>query len=176
MTSRVGETFDADRAAAEVDALLTAQVPAEGPTAAAGDPDTGEWTFTVGAGFRIVPLWEGEALTGLYDAEWNEAADIGTANLASLTKALEARWGPHRRIRLDGPLMRWQGGSPVEDLYAALFAEDLYGDLNVWGPVGSTGRFVAAIVGHSDGDAPLVLAALVTDHPITQPDGVDGPQ
>ncbi|WP_020392201.1 hypothetical protein [Kribbella catacumbae] len=175
MTSRAGETFDVDRAAAEVDDLLAAQVPADGPTEAKGDPATGEWTVTVGAGFRIVPLWEGEPLTGLYGAEWNDEADAGDARLASLTKALEARWGPHRTVRLDGPFLRWQGGSPIEALFEALFAEDLYGDLNVWGPVDSTGRCVAATVGHSDGDAPLVLAALVTDRPITEPAGVEVP-
>ncbi|MFI1222004.1 MULTISPECIES: hypothetical protein [unclassified Streptomyces] len=171
MTSRAGEAFDADRAAAEVTALLTAPVPATGPTTAEGDPATGEWTVTTGEGFRIVPLWEGDSLTGVYAPEWNDAEEAAEAHLTELAAALDDRWGPHRAIPLHEALMRWQGGSPVEPLIGALFAEDLYGDLVVWGPAVSGGRWIALILGHSDGDAPLVLAALVSDRPITEPDG-----
>ncbi|MEI7034858.1 hypothetical protein [Streptomyces pratensis] len=175
MTSRAGETFAVDRAAAEVGELLDAPLPATGPTTAEGDPATGEWTATVGAGFRIVPLWEGGQLTGVYGPEWDEAQETAAALLASLARALDCRWGPHRTVRLDGPLMRWQAGSPVEPLFAALFAEDLYGDLSVWGPVGPGGRWVAVGGGHSDGDAPLVLAALVGDRTAPGPGDADGP-
>ncbi|MFG3403546.1 hypothetical protein [Streptomyces sp. NPDC048142] len=175
MTSRAGEPFDADRAAAEVTGLLTAPVPATGPTAAEGDPATGEWTVTVGEGFRIVPLWEGDPLGGVYAPEWNEAEEAAAGHLAVLARALDDRWGPHRAVRLHGPLMRWQGGGPVEPLFEALFAEDLYGDLVVWGPVESGGRWIALALGHSDGDAPLVLAALVSDRPVAEPEGGDGP-
>ncbi|MYR96362.1 hypothetical protein GTY67_25545 [Streptomyces sp. SID8374] len=175
MTCRAGEAFDVERATAEVAGLLTAPVPSEGPTAAAGDPVTGEWTVTVGEGFRIVPLWEGDPLTGVYAPEWNDAEEAAASHLAELARALDGRWGPHRTVRLDGPLMRRQAGSPVEPLFEALFAEDLYGDLEVWGPVGPGGRWIALICGHSDGDAPFVLAALVGDRPLPEPADADWP-
>lgn len=174
MTSRAGEAFDADRAAAEVEGLLAAPVPAAGPTAAEGDPATGEWTVTVGAGFRIVPLWEGDPLTGVYAPEWDDDEEAAAVHLVSVVQALDSRWGPHRAVRLHGPLSRWQGGSPVEPLFEALFAEDLYGDLSVWGPVGSGDRWIALTAGRSDGDAPVVLAALVSDRPLTEPEAADG--
>ncbi|MCT6779969.1 hypothetical protein LXH09_25355 [Streptomyces sp. CS7] len=174
MTSRAGEPFDTDRAAAEVTGLLTAPVPADGPTTAEGDPVTEEWTGTAGAGFRIVPLWEGDPLTGVYAPEWNDAEEAAASHLAELARALDARWGPHRRVRLDGPLMRRQGGSPVEPLFEALFSQDLYGDLEVWGPLDPGGRWIGLISGHSDGDAPFVLAALVSDRPIPEPADFDG--
>ncbi|CAH9413230.1 hypothetical protein SGL43_00228 [Streptomyces globisporus] len=174
MTSRAGEPFDTDRAAAEVAGLLTAPVPADGPTTAEGDPVTEEWTVTAGAGFRIVPLWEGDPLTGVYAPEWNDAEEAAASHVAELARALDARWGPHHRVRLDGPLMRRQGGSPVEPLFEALFSQDLYGDLEVWGPLDPGGRWVGLIFGHSDGDAPFVLAALVSDRPIPEPADVDG--
>ncbi|MGC4940137.1 hypothetical protein [Kribbella sp. DT2] len=170
MSARAGETFDADRAAAEVVDLSAAPVPDAGPTTAEGAPATGEWSATTGTGFRIVPLWEGEALTGVYGAEWTDATEAGAEQLDALSKALETRWGPHRTIQLHGPLLRWQMSQPVAPLFEALFKEDLYGDLHVWGPL-PTNRYVATIIGHSDGDAPLILAALVTDQPITQPPG-----
>lgn len=175
MTARAGEAFDAERAAAEVGALLAAPVPAGGPTTAEGDPATGEWTVTVGAGFRIVPLWEGDPLTGVYAPEWNDAEEAAEAHLSALAEELDRHWGAHRTVRLHVPLMRWQTGSPVEPLFAALFAEDLYGDLEVWGPVDPGGRWIALALGHSDGDAPLVLAALVSDRPVTEPPDGDGP-
>ncbi|MFJ2025560.1 hypothetical protein ACIODW_17410 [Streptomyces sp. NPDC087897] len=174
MTSRAGEPFDVERAAAEVTGLLAAPVPAGGPTTAEGDPVTGEWTATAGEGFRIVPLWEGDPLTGVYAPEWNEAEEAAEAHLTGLARVLDGLWGPHRTVRLDGPMMRSQGGSPVEPLFEALFAEDLYGDLEVWDPVDPGGRWIALIRGHSDGDAPFVLAALVGDRPIPEPADVDG--
>ncbi|MEV1044763.1 hypothetical protein [Streptomyces sp. NPDC049916] len=174
MTARAGEPFDAERSAAEVAALLAAPVPPAGPTAAEGDPATGEWTATTGAGFRIVPLWEDDPLTGVYAPEWNDAEEAAESRLAELVRTLDARWGPHRRVRLDGPLMRRQAGFAVEPLFEALFADDLYGDLEVWGPVGPGGRWIALILGHSDGDAPFVLAALVTDRPVPEPADADG--
>lgn len=175
MTSRAGEDFDPERALAEVTGLLTAAVPATGPTAAEGDPATGEWTVTVGEGFRIVPLWEGDPLTGVYAPEWNDAEEAAEGHLAVLAGALDDLWGPHRPVRLHVALLRREAGTPVEPLFEALFAEDLYGDLVVWGPVAPGGRWIALTVGHSDGDAPLVLAALVSDRPVIEPDGGDGP-
>ncbi|MEW2065680.1 hypothetical protein [Streptomyces sp. NPDC007346] len=173
MTCRAGEPFVLPRAVAEVERLLATAVPATGPTVAAGDPVTGEWTATEGAGFRIVPLWEGDPLTGVYAPEWNDAEEAAEAHLAALTEELDRRWGPHATVPLYGPLLTWQGGgSPVQPLFQALFAEDLYGDLTVWDPVAPNGRWAALTVGHSDGDAPLVLAALVGERTVAreQPD------
>jgi hypothetical protein len=58
-------------------------------------------------------------------------------------------------------------------LFQALCDNDSYGDLTVWGPVpvgGEDGadRWVGVSVGHSDGDAPLVMVAVVSDRPITE--------
>ncbi|MFD4758038.1 hypothetical protein ACFWOJ_03800 [Streptomyces sp. NPDC058439] len=170
MTSRAGETFAVARALADIEELLAGPVPAAGPAAAEGDPETGEWTATGGEGFRVVPLWEGDPLTGVYAPEWNDAEDAAEAHLAALVGELDRRWGPHRTVPLHVPLLRRQEGTPVEPLFDALFDEDLYGDLSVWGPVGGTERWVGVSVGHSDGDAPLVLAALVSTRPVTAPD------
>ncbi|MEW1611052.1 MULTISPECIES: hypothetical protein [unclassified Streptomyces] len=176
MTSRAGEPFVLPRAVAEAEQLLATPVPSAGPTAGQGDPVTGEWTATEGAGFRIVPLWEGAPLTGVHAPEWNAAEDAADGHLAVLAQELDRRWGPHTTVRLHIPLQRWMtGGSPVETLFQALFSADLYGDLAVWGPIGAAGpggsgdRWFAVTVGHSDGDAPLVLAALVSDRPVVEP-------
>ncbi|MFF8917065.1 hypothetical protein ACF08M_28050 [Streptomyces sp. NPDC015032] len=170
MSSRAGEPFTTARALADIEELLAGPVPATGPTAAEGDPETGEWTATGGEGFRVIPLWEGDPLTGVYAPEWNDAEEAAGAHLAALVGELDHRWGPHRAVPLHLPLLRRQEGAPVEPLFGALFDQDLPGELSVWGPVGATGRWVGVSVGHSDGDAPLVLAALVSDRPVTAPD------
>ncbi|MFF3730628.1 hypothetical protein ACFYXM_10005 [Streptomyces sp. NPDC002476] len=170
MTCRAGEPFALARALADVEALLTAPLPGSGPVVAEGDPETGEWTGTDGDGFRVVPLWEGDALTGVYAPEWNDAQEAAEAHLAALAAELDRLWGPHHAVVLHVPLLRRQEGARVDPLFEALFRQDLYGDLVVWGPVGGTGRWAGVTVGHSDGDAPLVLAALVSDRPVTAPD------
>jgi hypothetical protein len=169
VSSRAGQPFATARALADIEELLAGPVPATGPTGAEGDPGTGEWTATAGEGFRVVPLWEGDPLTGVYAPEWNDAVEAAGAHLAALVGELDRRWGPHRAVPLHLPLLRRQEGAAVEPLFEALFRQDLYGDLSVWGPVGGTDRWVGVGVGHSDGDAPLVLAALVSDRPVTAP-------
>ena len=58
-------------------------------------------------------------------------------------------------------------------LFQALCDEDLLGDLAVWGPV-PTGRpdtptrQLAVSLSQSDGDAPMILCAVVSDQPITE--------
>ncbi|MCL6291810.1 hypothetical protein ACIPMT_00705 [Streptomyces griseus] len=170
MTARAGESFDLGRALTEVEDLLTVSLPLTGPTTAAGDPATGEWTATQGPGFRIVPLWEGDPMTGVYAPEWSDAEEAAEARLMSLAVELGHRWGPHTEVPLHVPLLRWQGGSAVDPLFEALFRQDLYGDLVVWGPVGATGRRLALTLGRSDGDQPLVLAALVSDRAVAARD------
>ncbi|MFF9345776.1 hypothetical protein [Streptomyces sp. NPDC014734] len=170
MTARAGEAFTVAGALADIDALLARPLPTSGPTAAEGDPETGEWTTTGGDGFRVVPLWEGDPLTGVYAPEWNDLTDAAEAHLAALVEELDRRWGPHRAVPLHVPMFRRQEGAAVEPLFDALFDQDLYGDLTVWGPVGGADRWVGASVGHSDGDAPMVLAALVSGRPVTAPD------
>ncbi|MEU2822847.1 hypothetical protein ABZ763_11350 [Streptomyces bacillaris] len=163
MTSRAGEPFELGRALTEIGRLLTVPLPPTGLTTALGDQATGEWTATQGPGFRVVPLWEGDPLTGVYAPEWNGAEEAAEAQLAFLKAELDRLLGPHTTVPLHGPLLRWQGGSAVDPLYEALFDEDLYGDLAVWSPEAPAVRRLAVTVGHSDGDAPLVLAALVCD-------------
>ncbi|MFD4017611.1 hypothetical protein [Streptomyces sindenensis] len=171
MTSRAGQSFDLGRALSEVGELLTVPLPPTGPTEALGDPATGEWTATQGPGFRVVPLWEGDPMTGVYAPEWSDAEEAAEARLRSLAEELGHRWGPHTEVPLHGPLLRWQGGSAVDPLVEALFRQDLYGDLVVWGPLGTTGRRIALTLGRSDGDQPLVLAALVSDRAVAASDG-----
>ncbi|MET9803452.1 hypothetical protein [Streptomyces sp. NPDC006368] len=172
MSARAGEVFDTRRAVFEVEALLAAPVPAAGPTVAEGEPATGEWTGTRGEGFALVPLWEGEGLTGAYEPEWNEAVGTGEQHLADLVGELERRWGPHRRVATHVPLFRWQAGEPVPPLFEAMLSQDCYGDLAVWGPLdtGDGPRWIGVSVGHSDGDAPLVMVAAVSDRPVTAPE------
>ncbi|ATY98345.1 hypothetical protein ACFY9H_30320 [Streptomyces bacillaris] len=173
MTSRAGEPFEPGRALTEIGQLLTVPLPPTGLTTALGDPATGEWTATQGPGFRIVPLWEGDPLTGVYAPEWNGAEEAAEAHLATLVSELDRLLGPHTTVPLHEPLRKWQGGAAVDPLYEALFDEDLYGDLTVWSPADATGpaapaaRLLAVTVGHSDGDAPLVLAALVCDRALS---------
>ncbi|MFI6651630.1 hypothetical protein ACIBI8_28995 [Streptomyces sp. NPDC050529] len=165
MSARAGEPFDIARAVADVEALLAAPLPATGPTVADGDPVTGEWTVTTGQGFRIVPLWEGDA-----PGEADEAEETADAQLAALTGELDARWGGHHQVAVHVALLLREHDERVPALFEALLDEDCYGDLSAWGPVSAPGRWVGVSVGHSDGDAPVVMAAVVSDRPIVAPD------
>ncbi|MGC4945137.1 hypothetical protein ACLQ2N_02825 [Streptomyces sp. DT224] len=167
MTVRAGRPFDLARTAAEVAALLTAPLPAAGPTVAEGDPDTGEWRATAGEGFRAVPLWE----SGDDEGDPDEAEEAAEALLDALVAELETRWGPHHRVAVHVALLLKQEGTPVPPLFDALLDEDCCGDLGAWGPLPGPGegRWVGVSVGRSDGDAPLVMAAVVSDRPITAP-------
>lgn len=166
---RAGETFDVVRAVTAIEALLAAPLPATGPAVAEGEPDTGEWTVTAGEGFRIVPLWEGGSLDGTHGTEWDDADEVAEAQLALLVAELESRWGAHQQVAVHVALLPEQDGEPVPALFQALLDEDCHGDLAVWGPVSGEGRWVGVSVGHSDGDAPLVMAAVVSDRPIVAP-------
>ncbi|MFD6426052.1 hypothetical protein [Streptomyces sp. NPDC060198] len=168
MSVRAGETFDPGRAVAEVAALAAGPVPVAGPTVGEGDPGTGEWRATTGEGFRIVPLWEGDALTGVYGSDWTGAETAAQRRLEALVGELDARWGPHNRVAMHTALFRRQAGAPLPPLHAALLGEDCYGDLRVWGPLPGRDRWVGVSVGHSDGDAPLVMVALVSVVPVAE--------
>ncbi|MEU8702159.1 hypothetical protein AB0C61_31730 [Streptomyces sp. NPDC048680] len=170
MSVRAGETFDVVRTVTDIGALLAAPLPDTGPTVTEGEPDTGEWTVTAGEGFRIVPLWESDSLDGMHGAEWDDAIEAAEARLASLVAVLDSRWGAHRQVAVHVALLLEQDGEPVPALFQALLDEDCHGDLAVWGPVSGQGRWVGVSVGHSDGDAPLVMAAVVSDHPVVAPD------
>ncbi|WP_406455103.1 hypothetical protein OG782_26710 [Streptomyces sp. NBC_00876] len=170
MSARAGETFRVARAVADIEALLAAPLPATGPTAAQGDPVTGEWTVTEGEGFRIVPLWEGDALDGAHGTGWDDADEAAGARLAALVEELEGRWGAHHQVAVHAALLLRQDGAAVPPLFGALLDEDCSGDLAAWGPVSAQGRWVGVSVGHSDWDAPLVMAAVVSDRPILAPE------
>ncbi|MEV6545572.1 hypothetical protein [Streptomyces sp. NPDC051665] len=157
----------------DLDALLAGPVPATGPTVSEGDPATGEWTVTRGEGFVIIPLRVGRPLTGVYAPEWTAAEEAAEAQLADLVRQLDDRYGPHRQVAMHVPLFRKIAGDPMPALFQALCDEDLLGDLVVWGPVptgrpGASTRQLAVSLSQSDGDAPMILCAVVSDHPITE--------
>ncbi|MFJ2174031.1 hypothetical protein ACIOHE_14105 [Streptomyces sp. NPDC087851] len=168
MTARIGEPFETARAVADVLALLDAPVPAAGPTAGEGEPVTGEWTATRGEGFVIVPLWESEGLVGVYERAWTDAEEAAQGHLDALAAELAGRWGPGRRVAMHVPLFRKQAGEPLPPLFQALCDEECYGDLSVWGPVGGAPRWVGVSVNQCDGDAPMILVAVVSDRAIVE--------
>ncbi|WP_405456951.1 hypothetical protein OG786_08365 [Streptomyces sp. NBC_00101] len=170
MSVRAGEAFDARRAVAEVAALAAGPVPARGPTLGEGDPVTGEWRATAGEGFRLVPLWESDDLTGAYGSDWTDAEGAAQRQLGLLVAELDVRWGPHRRVAMHPALSRRRAGRPLPEPFAALIDEDCHGDLSVWGPLPGRDRWVGVSVGHSDGDAPLVMVALVSESPVVELD------
>ncbi|WP_234310721.1 MULTISPECIES: hypothetical protein [unclassified Streptomyces] len=161
----------------DVETLVTEPVPASGPTVEDEDPVTGEWAVTRGEGFVMTPLWQSGSLTGLYEPEWNEEVEAAEAHLADLVRELDRRWGTHRRVAMHVPLFRKQSGEPMPPLFQALCDSDAYGDLTVWGPVQAgeegraPGRWAGVSVGHSDGDAPLVMVAVTSDRPIVELEG-----
>ncbi|MET9367015.1 hypothetical protein ABZY00_04065 [Streptomyces griseoflavus] len=161
MTARAGEPYDTRRAVSAIESALTAPLP--GPAADEGEPVTGEWAATRGEGFLLFPLWESEPLTGVYERAWTDAETAAEANLTALVTELDTRWGPHRTLPLLGPEARPPGAEP----FRTLLAKDCNGDLALWGPLpGPAPRWAAVSLNHSDGDAPLTLTALVTDHPL----------
>ncbi|MFD6529265.1 hypothetical protein [Streptomyces sp. NPDC060184] len=170
MSVRAGEPFDTGRAVAEVTALAAGPVPASGPTLAEGDPVTGEWRSTSGEGFRIVPLWESDDLTGVYGDDWTDTEGAARRQCDALVAELDVRWGPHSRVAMHPALFRRQAGLPLPALHAALLGADCSGDLSVWGPLPGGARWVGVSVGHSDGDAPLVMVALVSGAPVVEAD------
>jgi hypothetical protein len=168
VTARAGQAFDTGRAVSDVETLLAEGLPTDGAAVQEGDPATGEWTGTRGAGFRIIPIWEGEDLTGVYSPAWNEAEEAATANLALVVGELDRRWGPHRKVCMRVPLFRKQAGTPMPALFQSLSDMDCYGDLTVWGPTPTEGRWVAVSVNQCDGDAPMIMTAAVSQFTITE--------
>ncbi|WFE49384.1 hypothetical protein [Micromonospora sp. WMMD1155] len=168
MTARAGQAFDTGRAVSDIESLLAAELPTDGDPVSDGDPATGEWTGTRGAGFRIVPIWEGDDLTGVYGTDWTEAEDAAMANLALVEGELDRRWGSHRRVSMRVPLFRKQAGTPMPALFQSLSDMDCYGDLMVWGPTATEGRWVAVSVNQCDGDAPMIMTAVVSRFAITE--------
>ncbi|MGW3606912.1 hypothetical protein [Micromonospora sp. NPDC005161] len=168
MTSRAGEAFETDRAVSDIEVLLAADLPTGGATVSEGDPVTGEWTATRGEGFHISPLWESDDLVGVYGTEWNKAEEAAAENLALVVRDLDSRWGPHRRVSMRVPLFRNQAGEPMPAMFQALCDVDCYGDLAVWGPLTVSGRWIAVSVNQCDGDAPMILTAVVSDRPIIE--------
>ncbi|MEU3946298.1 hypothetical protein [Streptomyces sp. NPDC029526] len=171
MTSRRGRPFDPDRARADLEARLAQPLPTSGPAVAEGDPVTGEWTATRGEGFLVVPLWQGDWLTGVYGREWNAAEEAAEARLRALVARLDARWGEHRTVSMRLPLLR--PDAPLPEPLRTLAGLDCYGDLTVWGPVPAPppagSRWVAVSLNQSDGDAPMVLVGVVSARPVTEP-------
>lgn len=174
MTARSGEPFDPERAVSAIRAHLATPVPSTGPTADEGEPATGEWAMTRGEGFLLFPLWESEALTGVYGRAWNEAEAAAEAHLAALTAELDRRWGTHRTVPPRIPLFRGRRGAHLPEPFRTLSAKDCHGDLTVWGPIPAEDpktatRWIAVSLNQSDGDAPMIITALISARPITEP-------
>ena len=74
---------------------------------------------------RIVPLWESDALTGVYGVEWNQAEEAAAANLSLVVRELDRTWGAHRRVSMHVPLFRNQAGEPMPALFQALVRHGL---------------------------------------------------
>ncbi|MGW4103717.1 hypothetical protein [Streptomyces okerensis] len=164
MTARAGEPFDTGRAVSDIESALSVPLPDSGPTTDEGEPVTGEWTSTRGRGLLLFPLWESEALTGVYGREWNAAEEAAEANLTALITELDARWGPHRRVTMGEPLLP----RPAPEPFRTLLAKDCNGDLAVWGPLTvPEPRWAAVSLNQCDGDAPMILTALISDRPLT---------
>ena len=140
---------DTARAVAEVDSLLAGPVPEVETCATA-------------------TLWEGPWLMGVYDEEWTAASTTAHAHLAAVTDALDRRWGAHRSVGMRVPIFRKVDGTPMPPLFQTLVDSDLLGDLSVWGPVGDKGRYVGLSLNQCDGDAPMIVAAVVSEHPIVE--------
>ncbi|WP_406862444.1 hypothetical protein ABZO31_19115 [Streptomyces sp. HUAS MG47] len=147
------DAFPADtvRAVAEVDALLAGPV----PEAEAG---------------ATAVLWEGPWLQGVYEQEWTAASTTAQAHLAAVEDGLDARWGPHRSVGMRVPMARKIDGTPMPPLFRTLVDHDYLGDLSVWGPVGDDGRYVGVSLNQTDGDAPMIVAAVVSSEPIVELD------
>jgi predicted phosphate transport protein (TIGR00153 family) len=97
------------------------------------------------------------------------AEDAAEANLALVVAELDQRWGAHRTVSMRVPLFRDQAGEPMPALFQSLCDLDCYGDLTVWGPTVADGRWVAVSVNQCDGDAPMIMTAVVSHAPITEP-------
>jgi hypothetical protein len=163
MTARAGEAFDTDRAVSDIESALAVSLPASGPTTDEGEPVTGEWTVTRGEGLMLFPLWESDDLVGVYAPEWNDAEATAEGHLSALVAELDRRWGSHREVSM-GPAL-WE--RPTTEPFRTLVAKDCLGSLSVWGPVtGSNSRWVAVSLNQCDGDAPMILTALITARPI----------
>jgi hypothetical protein len=169
-----GETFEAARALAEVDALLAGEIPAGGPPQYETEPHTGKWLAVRGEGYAIAELWSGEDLSGVYEKEWEQAQELASGHLDELTAQLDARWGAHRQAGTRLAVWWSEGDPPLPPLYAQLRRLDALGTLHVWGPVrppgGEADRWAALSLHQIDGDCPFFLTAVVTDRPIEELD------
>jgi hypothetical protein len=174
VTAQAGKPFEVPRVVSRIEGLLTTPVPSIGPTISEGAQDTGEWTVTRGEGFLIAPLWESGAHTGVYGPDWNEAEEAAQGQLASLIQELDRHWGQHHQVGMRVPLFRNLASEPMPPLFQALCDADCYGDLTVWGPLppeaADGSRWVAVSLNQSDGDAPMIIAGVVSDRPITELD------
>ena len=172
MTRQYGDAFDRGRAVADIEALLALPLPATGPTEAEWDPATEEWIRDIGEGFALAPLWESRGLVGVYGEEWGAEEEGAELKALDVAADLTGRWGTPRKVPMHVAMFRDQADEPMPPLHQALCDADDYGDLTVWGPVpvGPDGadRWVGISVGQGDGDAPLVLMAVVSDREIEE--------
>ncbi|MEU9316302.1 hypothetical protein [Streptomyces sp. NPDC048295] len=124
-----------------------------------GEPGTGEWGATEREGFRIVPLRESDGLVGVYEREWEEAEEAASARLTSLVGELDRRWGAHRTAGMRVPVFRDLAGEPLPPLYRRCATRAVPGTWRCGG------RWAAVSLDQCDGDAPVILVAVVADRP-----------
>ena len=70
------------------------------------------------------------------------------------------------------PLLRRGSGERLPEPFHTLSTKDCHGDLTAWGPLPTrlpSPRWAALSLNQSDGDAPMILTALITDHPLMEP-------
>ncbi|MEV5984540.1 hypothetical protein AB0L85_05895 [Streptomyces sp. NPDC052051] len=172
MIRQYGDAFSRERAVADIETLLATPLPATGPTEREEDPATEEWSHDIGEGFVLAPLWESRWLTGVYEEEWGAEEEAAESKALDLAAELTRRWGTPRKVPMHVAMFREQAGEPMPPVHQALCDAENYGDLTVWGPVpegpDKADRWVGISVGQCDGDAPMVLMAVVSDREIEE--------
>jgi hypothetical protein len=167
-----GTPFDVTAAVADVGVLLGLPIPTAGPTSREGDPDTGEWTGSQGAHFRISPLWESRDYVSVPGAEWDAAQEEVEQYLAALATDLGKSFGKHQVVSMRAYLLHEVPQEEFPPLIAEICAFSLYGDLLVWGPVTTPRgeRWVVISASQCNDDAPHIMFAAVSDEMVRDPD------
>ena len=115
------------------------------------------------AAYHVVILRESRDFAPPND-DWDElmrTSEEFEGELIDLAAALDARWGPHATVSMEGYVDAFmdQDGDDLPPFFRHLCESGYFGDLLYW-RVGD--RMLAASVGHEDKEEPVVLFAGVT--------------